>query len=94
MSCGNDHEMPCVEVLSVMYLFIDNEHLPCAREQVTVHLTECQPCKEQYTAQANLKLLIQQALSGQCAPPELHQQLRATITQIEIEVTAEFRELD
>ena len=45
MSCGNHHDVPCVEVLSLMWVYIDNEIDDSHRVEVTVHLQECPPLR-------------------------------------------------
>jgi mycothiol system anti-sigma-R factor len=87
MSCGNHHDMPCAEVLTVMYLYLDNEELPCAREIVTAHLGECSPCETQFGSEFLLKTLINRALCAEQAPPEVHSHIIMTITQIHLEIT-------
>lgn len=76
----------------MLYIFHDNDELPCSREAILLHLTECSPCQQQFTAQDSLRSAIGQALAGDCAPVELRSKLLATITEIEIEVTAEYRD--
>lgn len=87
MSCGNHHDMPCAEVLAVMFLFLDNEELPCEREVVATHLVECPPCQSQFGSENLLKTLIARALCAQPAPQQVHTQIIASITEIHLEIT-------
>ena len=87
MSCGNHHEMPCTEVLAIMYLYLDQEELPCEREIVTTHLVECAPCQSQFDVENVLKTLIARALCAQQAPRQVHTQIMASITEIHLEIT-------
>jgi mycothiol system anti-sigma-R factor len=79
--------MPCNEVLAVMVLFLDNEELPCERNIVVTHLQECPPCQSEFSAENVMKSLISRALCVEQAPPEVHTQILASITQIHIEIT-------
>jgi len=87
MSCGNHHEMPCTEVLAIMYLYLDQEELPCEREIVATHLVECAPCQSQFDVENVLKTLIARALCAQQAPQQVHTQIIASITEIHLEIT-------
>ena len=87
MSCGSHHELPCTEALAVMYLYLDNEELPCEREIVATHLVECPRCQEQFASETLIKTLIARALCDQRAPQDVHTQIIATITQIQLEIT-------
>ena len=87
MSCGNHHDMPCSEVLAVMYLYLDNEDMPCEREIVATHLVECPPCQSHFATESVLKTLIARALCVEQAPQQMHSQIIATITQIQVEIT-------
>ena len=46
MSCGNHHATPCTEVLSLVYVYIDDEIDSVQHVEVTTHLEECGPCAE------------------------------------------------
>jgi len=87
MSCGNHHAMPCHEVLSVMYLYLDHEEMSFEREIVATHLVECAPCQGQFDVENILKTLIGRALCVEQAPQEVHALIIASITEIHLEVT-------
>ena len=70
-----------------MYLFLDNEELPCDRDLVAMHLTECPPCQSQFSVENVLKTLIARALCAQQAPQQVHAQIIASITEIHLEIT-------
>jgi len=87
MSCGNHHEMPCSDVLEVIYLYLDHEEMSVEREIVSTHLVECAPCQGHFEAENMLKTLIARALFAQQAPREVHTHIIASITEIHLEIT-------
>jgi len=87
MSCGNHHEMPCTDVMAIMYLYLDHEEMPFERELVASHLVECAPCQNQFTVENVLKTLIARALCAQQAPQQVHTRIIASIAEIHLEIT-------
>lgn len=89
MSCGNPHEMPCIEVRSMMALYIDNEleHVEIIR--ITGHLTECPPCDELFVAERSFRALVQRSCQCGPAPEELRVSITAKIQQLRIEPRTE-----
>lgn len=89
MSCGNPHETPCVEVRSLMYLYIDNEIDQTHYVQVTTHLVECAPCDDIYAAERALRAKVLRACQCEPAPDELRVQITTRIQQLRIEYRSE-----
>jgi mycothiol system anti-sigma-R factor len=90
MSCGNPHETDCTEVLSAVYLYLDNE-MPDdhALAQVRQHLDECSPCLREFGIEREVQILVSRCCSEQ-APEGLRaaviarlQEVRAQLTHIE-----------
>jgi len=82
MSCGNHHETPCTEVLSLMYVYIDNEIDEVQRVQVTTHLTECPPCTETFQYEEVIKLRVSKSCGGAQAPDTLRASVTAEIRRL------------
>lgn len=89
MSCGNPHEMPCVEVRSMMYLYIDNEVDEMHYLSITTHLTECPPCEEIITAERSMLALVKRSCVCPPAPEELRVKIVSQISQLRIEYRTE-----
>jgi mycothiol system anti-sigma-R factor len=93
MSCGEPHETDCSEVLSEVYLFLDQECDERRKTLLQTHLEECHPCLEQYGIEEHLKALLARKCGGEHAPEELRRRLRARLyqtadqTTVEVEVT-------
>jgi mycothiol system anti-sigma-R factor len=75
MSCGNHHATPCTEVLSLVYVYIDNECDEVKSVAVSAHLDECGPCAEIVRVERVIKARVKR--SCECA--EVPDTLRASI---------------
>jgi mycothiol system anti-sigma-R factor len=85
MSCGKPHETDCAEVLAEVWLFLDHECDTARRKLLERHLDECQPCLAEYGLDEKLKKLLATKCSGDRAPAELKDRLRASIRTIVLE---------
>ncbi|OLR90402.1 mycothiol system anti-sigma-R factor [Actinokineospora bangkokensis] len=85
MSCGGDHETDCSQVLSEVWLFLDNECDKGKRELLARHLDECSPCLEEYGIDEHLKALLSRKCGGDQAPDDFRARLRARIRETVIE---------
>ena len=79
MSCGDDHETNCDEVLAEVWLFLDQECDHTRRELLRQHLDECHPCLAQYGLEEKLKELLARKCGGEQAPHALKARLRDQI---------------
>ncbi|HEY0578267.1 MAG TPA: mycothiol system anti-sigma-R factor [Pseudonocardia sp.] len=79
MSCGDDHETNCDEVLAEVWLFLDQECDHTRRELLRQHLDECHPCLAQYGLEEKLKQLLARKCGGEQAPHALKARLRDQI---------------
>ena len=79
MSCGDDHETNCDEVLAEVWLFLDQECDYTRRELLRQHLDECHPCLAQYGLEEKLKQLLARKCGGEQAPHALKARLRDQI---------------
>ena len=84
MSCGNPHATPCTEVLSLLYVYIDDEIDEVHRIEVTTHLGECPPCVEHFTVERRLKTRIRDACMSEQVPDQVRSRIIAHIQQVSI----------
>ncbi|MBC7463871.1 MAG: hypothetical protein H7227_06395 [Actinobacteria bacterium] len=79
MSCGENHETPCNEVLNSVVMLIDGEiEETSVVHNIEVHLDECPPCKSELEHERKMHDLLHEMLTRSCcekAPQELHEQL-------------------
>jgi mycothiol system anti-sigma-R factor len=88
MSCGEPHETDCSDVLSEVWLFLDNECDGERRQLLARHLDECAPCLAEYGLEEKLKKLLATKCGGEQAPAALREQIRiAVLEQAEVTLT-------
>jgi mycothiol system anti-sigma-R factor len=93
MSCGNPHDVDCVEVIGLVYLYLDGEiddthH----RSEVRTHLDECGPCLRQFGIEQEVKALVARCCGSDTAPDGLKERLRMKLDEVRVEISAmEFR---
>ena len=85
MSCGDPHETDCAEVLAEVWLFLDHECDAARRALLERHLDECRPCLAEYGLDEKVKKLLATKCSGDRAPAELKDRLRASIRRTVLE---------
>jgi mycothiol system anti-sigma-R factor len=92
MSCGNPHDTDCVEVIGLVYLYLDGEIDDTHRAEVRTHLDECGPCLRQFGIEQEVKALVARCCGSDTAPEGLKQRLRMKLDEVRIEIsTMEFR---
>lgn len=79
MSCGDDPDANCEDVLAEVWLFLDNECDEARRETLRRHLDDCGTCLEHYGIEEHLKELLHRKCGGEHAPEELRDRLRSSI---------------
>ncbi|MCX6431482.1 MAG: mycothiol system anti-sigma-R factor [Actinobacteria bacterium] len=84
MSCGNPHATDCVEVLALVYAFLDGEVDDTDRARIAQHLDECSPCLRQYGLEQAVKSLVHRSCACEQAPDRLRIQIVTRIRQISI----------
>lgn len=84
MSCGNAHAKPCNEVLSLVFLYIDDEIEESLRIEVSTHLDECSPCEGEYAIERRVRSLVQRCCRGDGAPDSVRESIITQIQQITI----------
>jgi mycothiol system anti-sigma-R factor len=92
MSCGNPHDMPCVEVIEQVYLYLDGEIDDEGRAMVREHLDECAPCLRQFGLEQDVKALVARCCGGDIAPDGLKSRLIVRLQEVRVELgTIEYR---
>jgi mycothiol system anti-sigma-R factor len=94
MSCGDPHDVDCVEVIEQVYLYLDGEIDETHRTEVRVHLDDCGPCLRQYGIEQEVKALVARSCGGDSAPEALKDRLRAKLAEVRIEATTVEYRLD
>ena len=84
MSCGNPHATPCTEVLSLLYVYIDDEIDEVHRIEVTTHLGECPPSVDSFTVERRLKTRLRDACMAEQVPDQVRSRIIAQIQQVSI----------
>lgn len=79
MSCGNHHATPCTEVLSLVYVYIDDECEETKSIEVTTHLEECGPCAEIVRVQRVIKARVKSSCECAEAPETLRTSIVTSI---------------
>lgn len=77
----------CEDVLSEVWLFLDNECDPQRRAAVQRHLDGCGSCLERYGIEEHLKALLHRKCGGEHAPEQLREKLRESIRRAVLENT-------
>lgn len=86
MSCGNPHEVPCSEVLSRVYTYIDREMSDADCDEIRKHLDECGPCLREFDLEDLVKKLVAKHCACQPAPAELRGKILVRIRQVQAEI--------
>jgi anti-sigma factor (TIGR02949 family) len=91
MSCGNHHDVPCIEIRPLIVLFIDNEISDAHQADIIeIHFGECPPCKVEMERESQSLLLMRDLLTRCCnepAPASLHERLIEQTQQLHQEMT-------
>ena len=90
MSCGQPHDVDCVEVLERVYVFLDHEldesgEGSITYEQIQQHLYECAPCLRKYDLERAVKSLVARSCHEH-APDELRQKVLSRIDQVRAQI--------
>ena len=91
MSCGNHHDLPCTEVVQVLFLFIDNEIEDQSEKQaIEIHIQECPPCRVELEYESQVLSKLKNLLSQECqepAPDELNERIRQQTAEMAAAMT-------
>ena len=84
MSCGKPHEVPCDEVLAMVYDYIDGECQEAQKHRILEHLQECGPCLRQFGLEETVKALVQRSCACEHAPDHLRVEIMTRIRSISV----------
>jgi mycothiol system anti-sigma-R factor len=86
MSCGKPHEVPCSEVLALVYSYIDHEMEDASYTQIRQHLEECGPCLREYGLEEVVKRLVHKCCGHEQVPEELRMKVLTRIATVRAEI--------
>ncbi len=86
MSCGNPHEVPCTEVLAMVYTYIDGEMDDGSYAEIRQHLEECGPCLREYGLDELVKKLVHKCCGQEPVPGELRVKVLTRIAAVRAEI--------
>ena len=86
MSCGNPHEVPCTEVLAMVYSYIDGEMEDTSADEVRQRLDECGPCLREYGLEEMVKKLVHNCCGHETVPQELRTKVLTRIASVRAEI--------
>ena len=88
MSCGKPHEVPCSEVVAMVYSYLDGEMDKVSYTQVKVHLDECGPCLREYGLEEVVKRLVHRHCGHEQVTADLRQKVLLRIQAVRAEIEA------
>ncbi len=86
MSCGNPHEVPCTEVLALVYSYLDGEMEDASCTEIREHLDECGPCLREYGLEEAVKRLVHKCCGHEAVPGELRAKVLTRIAEVRAEI--------
>ncbi|MBO0831128.1 MAG: mycothiol system anti-sigma-R factor [Actinobacteria bacterium] len=86
MSCGRPHEVPCTEVLALVYSYLDGEMEDTSYAQIRQHLDECGPCLREYGLEEVVKRLVHKCCGQETVPEELRTKVLTRIATVRAEI--------
>jgi mycothiol system anti-sigma-R factor len=86
MSCGNPHDVPCTEVLAMVYSYIDGEIEAGSYAEIREHLDECGPCLSEYGLDELVKKLVHKCCGHEPVPGELRVKVLTRIAAVRAEI--------
>ena len=89
MSCGKPHDVPCTEVLAMVYSYIDGEMEDSSSAQIRQHLDECGPCLREYGLEEVVKKLVHKCCGHETVPGELRAKVLVRIAEVRAEIEGE-----
>jgi mycothiol system anti-sigma-R factor len=90
-SAGGDPEMEldCSAVMADVWLLLDGECDPGAKQRLQVHLQSCSQCFSHFGIEQQIKSLVSRKCGGDRAPDGLRERLRVEIRTTRIEYRSE-----
>lgn len=85
MSCGDDLETPCAEVLDHLYAYLDHELPTADSAQIARHMDECGPCLREYGLEEVVRSLVRRSCH-ESAPASLRSRVLVSIAAVRVEL--------
>jgi len=86
MSCGKPHEVPCSEVLALVYSYLDGEMEDASYGDIRQHLDECGPCLREYGLEDVVKKLVHKCCGHEAVPGELRAKVLTRIAEVRAQI--------
>jgi len=86
MSCGKPHEVPCSEVLALVYSYLDGEMEDASYGDIRQHLDECGPCLREYGLEDVVKKLVHKCCGQEAVPGELRAKVLTRIAEVRAQI--------
>jgi mycothiol system anti-sigma-R factor len=86
MSCGKPHDVPCTEVLAMVYSYIDGEMDDGSYTEIRQHLDECGPCLREYGLDELVKKLVHKCCGHEPVPGQLRTKVLTRIAAVRAEI--------
>ena len=86
MSCGKPHEVPCTEVLALVYSYLDGEMEDASCTEIREHLDECGPCLREYGLEEAVKRLVHKHCGHEPVPSDLRQKVLTRIEAVRAQI--------
>ena len=86
MSCGKPHEVPCTEVLELVYSYLDSEMEDVSYVEIREHLDECGPCLREYGLEEAVKRLVHKCCGHEAVPGDLRAKVLTRIAEVRAEI--------
>lgn len=89
MSCDDDHDVDCAEVLDRLDSFLDHElnERTVTYEEIQDHLVSCRHCLSEYDLERVVKEVVARSCACEHAPDKLRTQILARIREVRLTIT-------
>jgi mycothiol system anti-sigma-R factor len=74
--------LDCDEVLADVFLYLDDETDPDARQKMRQHLDDCAPCLRRFGLEQDVKELVARCCGGDIAPDSLRTRVKIRLEQV------------
>jgi mycothiol system anti-sigma-R factor len=89
MSCADNDDVDCAQVLNRIYGFLDHEldSRDIGYDDITSHLNGCEHCLSRYDLERVIRELLARSCGCDHAPEELRVRVRARIREMRLQIT-------
>jgi mycothiol system anti-sigma-R factor len=71
----------CQETMARLYFYLDRELSPEEQAEVQRHLDNCPPCRDRFTFEEDVLILVRRCCRDVSAPPELVARVKKLCSQ-------------